>query len=134
MFEFFSNDKRREGTRLSLSFYDDRDKKSYEVSYESCYLNHYARVKMLDEYRDKMNCRFKHWISNERFDKMVGAAIRNGFFSLKPLYQGEVSDNFKYVITLSIGNKSHTVTDSFGAAPEWLREFERLMMKECIEE
>ena len=88
---------------------------------------------MLDEYRDKMPTRFKHWIPNERLDSLVGHALRNGFFSLKPLYQGDVKDNYKYVIGIRVGDKSHVVIDSFGAAPEWLRRFEVMLMDECME-
>lgn len=134
MFDFLKSNKKNVGASLSLSYYNERNKKSYEVCYESCEYNDYAKVKVLDEYCDKMNKRFKHWISNTLFDNMVGEALRNGFFSLKPLYQGDVKDNYKYVIKLSIGDKSHVVTDSFGAAPRWVLEFERLLMSRCLEE
>ena len=126
--------KKRLGTILSLSFYDKNDKKCYEVSYESCEFNDYARVRVLDEYCDKMNMRFKRWLSNVRFDALVGHAVRNGFFSLSPVYQGDVKDNHKYVLSLSVDGKSRVVVDSFGAAPRWLREFEVMLMNECIAE
>ena len=76
--------------------------------------------------------RFKRWLSNTRFDALVGYAMRNGFFSLRPLYQGDVKDNYKYVLSLSVDGKSRVVVDSFGAAPRWLREFEVMLMKECV--
>lgn len=136
MFEFLkkNNYRKKTGTTLSLSYYNERNKKSYEVRYESCEYNDYAKVKVLDEYCDKMNRRFKRWISNTLFDNMVGEALRNGFFSLKPLYQGDVKDNYKYVLKLSIGDKCHTVIDCFGAAPRWVLDFERLLMSRCLEE
>ena len=90
MLGIYSNKRKKEGTALSLSYYNEKQNKSYEVCYESCAMNEYAHVKMLDEYRDKMPTRFKHWIPNERLDSLVGHALRNGFFSLKPLYQGDV--------------------------------------------
>ena len=133
MLGIYSNKRKKEGTALSLSYYNEKQNKSYEVCYESCAMNEYAHVKMLDEYRDKMPTRFKHWIPNERLDSLVGHALRNGFFSLKPLYQGDVKDNYKYVIGIRVGDESHVVIDSFGAAPEWLRRFEVMLMDECME-
>ena len=121
-------------TLLSLSFYNKEKRKTYEVSYESCKLNNSAQIKVLDEHRYKVNKRFKSRISCDKLDAMVGSAIRNGFFSLKPIYRGEVKDNHKYIITLRVGSKHHTVTDCFGAAPQWLRDFELMMMNFCIEE
>lgn len=132
MFDFLGKRKRGSDTTLSLSFYDENDKKRYEVSYESCEFNDYARVRVLDEYCDRMNMRFKRWLSNARFDTLVGYALRNGFFSLKPLYQGDVKDNYRYVLSLSVDGKQRVVVDSFGAAPQWLREFEVMLMNECI--
>ena len=132
MFGFLKNGKRRGDTALSLSFFDRNDKKVYEVSYESCEFNDYARVKVLDEHCEKMNMRFKRWLPNARFDTLVGHAMRNGFFSLKPLYEGDVKDNHKYVLSLCVDGKSRVVVDSFGAAPRWLREFEVMLMNECI--
>lgn len=133
MFGLLENRKKKgSGATLSLSFFDRNDKKCYEVSYESCEFNDYARVKVLDEYCDKMNMRFKRWLSNARFDALVGHAVRNGFFTLKPLYQGDVKDNHKYVLSLSVDGKSRVVVDSFGAAPQWLREFEVMLMNECV--
>ncbi len=131
MFGFLRKKKRGE-TALSLSFYDKNNRKLYEVSYESCEFNDYARVKVLDEYCDKMNLRFKRWLPNARFDSLVGHALRNGFFSMRPVYQGDVKDNHKYVLSLSLDGKSRVVVDSFGAAPRWLREFEVMLMNECI--
>lgn len=133
MFEIFGRKKEEAGTALSLSYYNEKEKKSYEVCYESCAGNGYAHVRMLDEYCDKMNVRFRKWISNSRLDSLVGYALRNGFFSLDSLYQGDVKDGFKYVIGIRVGNKSHVVIDSFGAAPEWLRNFEVMLMDECID-
>lgn len=132
MLGLFGNRKKNSPAALSLSFYDKDNKKRYEVSYESCEFNDYARVKVLDEYCDRMNMRFKRWLSNARFDSLVGYALRNGFFSLSPLYQGDVKDNHKYVLSLSVDGKSRVVVDSFGAAPQWLREFEVMLMNECI--
>ena len=60
MFGFWGNEKRRGETALSLSFFDRDNKKVYEVSYESCEFNDYARVKVLEGYCEKMNMRFKH--------------------------------------------------------------------------
>ena len=124
--------KRYSPATLSLSFYDRDNKKRYEVSYKSCEFNDYARVKVLDEYCDRMNMRFKHWLPNARFDSLVGYAMRNGFFSLPPVYQGDVKDNHKYVLSLCVDGKSREVVDSFGAAPQWLRDFEVMLMNECI--
>ena len=132
MLGLFGNRKKNSPAALSLSFYDKENKKRYEVSYESCEFNDYARVKVLDEYCDRMNMRFKHWLSNARFDALVGHAVRNGFFALHPLYQGDVKDNHKYVLSLNVDGKSRVVVDSFGAAPQWLREFEVMLMNECI--
>ena len=58
MFEFLKKDRKNNRTVLSLSYYDDSNKKVYEVCYESCEFNSYARVRLLDEYCDKMNLRF----------------------------------------------------------------------------
>lgn len=132
MFDFLRKGKKCSDAILSLSFYDENDRKRYEVSYESCELNDYARVKVLDEYCDRMNMHFKRWLSNARFDALVGYALRNGFFSLKPLYQGDVKDNYKYVLSLSVDGKRRVVVDSFGAAPQWLRKFEVMLMDECV--
>lgn len=132
MFGLLRKSKKNPGTVLSLSFYDGNNKKLYEVSYESCELNDYARVKVLDEYCERMNMCFKRWLPNARFDSLVGHAMRNGFFSLSPIYEGEVKDNHKYVLSLSVDGKSRVVVDSFGAAPRWLREFEVMVMNECI--
>ena len=132
MFGFWGNGKGRGETALSLSFFDRDNKKVYEVSYESCEFNDYARVKVLEGYCEKMNMRFKHWLPNNRFDSLVGHALRNGFFSLKPLYEGDVKDNHKYVLSLSVDGKRREVVDSYGAAPRWLREFEVMLMNECI--
>lgn len=132
MFGLFGKGKKGLSAILSLSFYDKNDKKCYEVSYESCEFNDYVRVKVLDEYCEKMNVRFKRWLSNARFDSLIGYALRNGFFSLKSLYQGDVKDNHKYVLSLNLDGKSRVVVDSFGSAPRWLREFEVMLMNECI--
>ena len=134
MFEFIKNRKRNNETSLSLSYYDKEKIKRYEVSYESCRLNNSAQIKILDEHRYRVNRRFKSRISGDKLDAMVGLAIRNGFFSLKPIYQGDVKDNYKYVITLKTGGKHHTVVDSFGAAPQWLRDFELTLMNACVVE
>ena len=115
-----------------MSFFDRNNKKVYEVSYESCEFNDYARVKVLEEHCEKMNMRFRRWLPNSRFDSLVGHAMRNGFFSLKPVYEGDVKDNHKYVLSLSVDGKRREVVDSFGAAPRWLREFEVMLMNECI--
>ena len=134
MFEIFGRRKNETGTSLSLSYYNEKEKKSYEVCYESCADNDYAHVKMLDEYSDRMdNVRFKKWIPNSRLDSLVGHALRNGFFSLEPLYQGDVRDGYKYVIGIRVGNRSHVVIDSFGAAPRWPKSFEVMLMDECME-
>ena len=133
MFGFFGRKRCETGTSLSLTYYNEKEKKSYEVCYESCDGNDYAHVKMLDEYSDRMNVRFKSWIPNTRLDSLVGHALRQGFFSLEPLYEGDVKDGYKYVIGIRVGDKSHVVIDSFGAAPEWLRRFEVMLMDECIE-
>ncbi len=126
--------KKRADTALSLSFYDKDNKKCYEVSYKNCEFNDYARVKVLDEHRDSMNIRFKNWLPIARFDALIGHAMRNGFFSLKPVYQGDVTDNHKYILSLNVNGKSRVVVDSFGAAPRWLRDFEVMLMNECIAE
>jgi hypothetical protein len=133
MFNFFKSRKMNNETLLTLSFYNKDKKKTYEVSYESCKLNNWAQIKILDEHRYKVNRRFKSRIPCDKLDAMVGLAIRNGFFSLKPIYQAEVKDNHKFIITLKAGSKHHTVVDSFGAAPQWLRDFELTMMNFCIE-
>lgn len=133
MFGLFGRKRCETGTSLSLTYYDEKEKKSYEVCYESCDGNDYAHVKMLDEYSDRMNVRFKSWIPNTRLDSLVGHALRQGFFSLEPLYEGDVKDGYKYVIGIRVGDKSHVVIDSFGAAPEWLRRFEVMLMDECVE-
>ena len=133
MFGIFGRKRCETGTSLSLSYYNEKEKKSYEVCYESCAGNDYAHVKMLDEYSDRMNVRFKSWIPNTRLDSLVGHALRQGFFSLEPLYEGDVKDGYKYVIGIRVGDKSHVVIDSFGAAPEWLRRFEVMLMDECVE-
>lgn len=133
MFGFFGRKRCETGTSLSLTYYNEKEKKSYEVCYESCDGNDYAHVKMLDEYSDRMNVRFKSWIPNARLDSLVGHALRHGFFSLEPLYEGDVRDGYKYVIGIRVGGKSHVVIDSFGAAPEWLRRFEVMLMDECVE-
>jgi hypothetical protein len=133
MFGFTKGRKSTDETLLLLSFYDKDRKKSYEVSYKSCTLNNSAQIKVLDEHCYKVNRCFKKRIPGERLDEMVGHAIRKGFFSLKPIYQGEVKDNHRFIITLETGGKCHTVVDSFGAAPQWLRDFELMMMNECIE-
>ncbi|MBQ5664121.1 MAG: hypothetical protein IIV19_06820 [Bacteroidaceae bacterium] len=132
MFDFFKRNKKNSDAALSLSFYDKDNKKRYEVSYKSCEFNDYARVKVLDEYCDRVNMRFKRWLSNARFDSLVGYAMRNGFFSLDSLYQGDVKDGHKYVLSLCVDGKSRVVVDSFGAAPRWLRDFEVMLMNECI--
>ena len=133
MFGLFGRKRGETGTSLSLTYYNEKEKKSYEVCYESCDGNDYAHVKMLDEYSDRMNVRFKSWIPNTRLDSLVGHALRQGFFSLEPLYEGDVKDGYKYVIGIRVGDKSHVVIDSFGAAPEWLRRFEVMLMDECVE-
>ena len=133
MFGLFGRKRCETGTSLSLTYYHEKEKKSYEVCYESCDGNDYAHVKMLDEYSDRMNVRFKSWIPNTRLDSLVGHALRQGFFSLEPLYEGDVKDGYKYVIGIRVGDKSHVVIDSFGAAPEWLRRFEVMLMDECVE-
>ena len=129
---FFNYSLKNSVFQKDTEFFVYYNKKRYEVSYESCEFNDYARVKVLDEYFDRMNMRFKHWLSNARFDALVGHAVRNGFFALHPLYQGDVKDNYKYVLSLSVDGKSRVVVDSFGAAPQWLREFEVMLMNECI--
>lgn len=133
MFEFFQKNKMNDSTVLSLSFYNDKEKKTYEVCYESCEFSEYARIKTLDKYSESSGIRFKRRIPNEKFDYLVGYAVRNGFFNLKSLYQGDVKDNYKYVLGLNIGGRTHVVTDSFGAAPFWVKNLERMMMNECIE-
>ena len=133
MFGLFGRKRCETGTSLSLTYYNEKEKKSYEVCYESCDGNDYAHVKMLDEYSDRMNVRFKSWIPNTRLDSLMGHALRQGFFSLEPLYEGDVKDGYKYVIGIRVGDKSHVVIDSFGAAPEWLRRFEVMLMDECVE-
>ena len=133
MFGLFGRKRCETGTSLSLTYYNEKENKSYEVCYESCDGNDYAHVKMLDEDSDRMNVRFKSWIPNTRLDSLVGHALRQGFFSLEPLYEGDVKDGYKYVIGIRVGDKSHVVIDSFGAAPEWLRRFEVMLMDECVE-
>ncbi len=132
MFGFSEKCRNNRGASLSLSFYDKDNRKRYEVSYESCEFNDYARIKVLDEYCDRMNVRFKRWLSNARFDSLVGYALRNGFLSLAPVYQGCVKDNHKYVLSLSVDGRRNVVVDSFGAAPQWLRDFEVMLMNECL--